>query len=64
MRQGALVKITNEERFVIYLVIILKLLVFLCRDEILAGLKKNWEQLHHQYQGLSVVTDTVPKKAR
>lgn len=24
----------------------------------------NWEELHHQYQGLSVVTDTAPKKAR
>ena len=28
------------------------------------GLKKNWEELHHQYQGLSVVTDTAPKKNR
>ena len=28
------------------------------------GLKKNWEELHHQYQGLSVVTDTTPKKYR
>ena len=28
------------------------------------GLKKNWEELHHQYQGLSVVTDTTPKKNR
>lgn len=35
-----------------------------CREELLAGLKKNWETLHHQYQGLSVVTDTAPKKAR
>ena len=34
------------------------------REELLAGLKKNWETLHHQYQGLSVVTDTAPKKAR
>ena len=34
------------------------------RDELLAGLKANWEDLHHQYQGLSVVTDTAPKKAR
>ena len=31
---------------------------------LLEGLKKNWEELHHQYQGLSVVTDTAPKKAR
>ena len=36
----------------------------LFRDEILAGLKKNWEDLHKQYQGLSVVTDTISKKAR
>ncbi|XP_062517672.1 enkurin-like [Corticium candelabrum] len=34
------------------------------RDVILAGLKKNWEEVHHQYQGLSVVADTAPKKAR
>ncbi len=34
------------------------------RGELLEGLKKNWEELHHQYQGLSVVTDTVSKKAR
>ena len=34
------------------------------RDEILNGLKSNWELLHHEYQGLSVVTDTAPKKNR
>jgi hypothetical protein len=34
------------------------------RDTLLAGLKANWEDLHHQYQGLSVITDTAPKKAR
>ncbi len=34
------------------------------REELLKGLKKNWEELHHLYQGLSVVTDTVSKKAR
>ncbi|XP_030625889.1 enkurin [Chanos chanos] len=34
------------------------------RQDILQGLKKNWEELHHQYQGLSVVTDTTPKKYR
>ena len=34
------------------------------RDEIISGLKQNWEELHHQYQGLSVVTDTLPKKNR
>ena len=34
------------------------------RQEILDGLKCNWERLHHEYQGLSVVTDTAPKKNR
>jgi len=28
------------------------------------GFKRKWDFLHHQYQGLSVVTDTAPKKAR
>jgi len=34
------------------------------RQHILSGLKTNWEILHHQFQGLSVVTDTLPKKNR
>ena len=34
------------------------------RQDILNGLKSNWEYLHHEYQGLSVVTDTAPKKNR
>jgi len=34
------------------------------RDNIIDGLKKNWEDIHRQYQGLSVVTDTAPKKNR
>ena len=34
------------------------------RLQILEGLKSNWEYLHHEYQGLSVVTDTAPKKHR
>lgn len=34
------------------------------RDDVLSGLKQKWEELHHQYQGLSVVTDTAPKKNR
>ena len=38
--------------------------VNLFRQKTLDGLKKNWEELHLQYQGLSVVTDTAPKKAR
>lgn len=32
------------------------------RDNILDGLKKNWEAVHHDYQGMSVVTDTIMKK--
>ncbi len=34
------------------------------RDSLLAGLKANWDEIHHRYQGLSVVADTAPKKAR
>lgn len=34
------------------------------REGILCGLKKNWEEFHDLYQGLSVVTDTAPKKNR
>ncbi|XP_045156529.2 enkurin-like [Mercenaria mercenaria] len=34
------------------------------RQSILDGLKRNWEEIHDQYQGLSVVTDTAPKKNR
>jgi len=32
------------------------------RENLLNGLKTNWTILHHQYQGLSVVIDTMPKK--
>ncbi|XP_048755955.1 enkurin-like [Ostrea edulis] len=34
------------------------------RAAILKGLKQNWEEIHDQYQGLSVVPDTAPKKNR
>jgi len=34
------------------------------RTKILEGLKTNWNLLHHQYQGLSVVMDTQPKRNR
>ncbi|TRZ04042.1 hypothetical protein DNTS_006378 [Danionella cerebrum] len=34
------------------------------RHKILQSLKKNWDDLLHQYQGLSVVIDTAPKKFR
>lgn len=34
------------------------------RNLILKGLQKNWEEIHDQYQSLSVVTDTAPKKNR
>jgi len=33
-------------------------------SNILLGLKSKWDNLYHQYQGLSVVTDTAPKKNR
>lgn len=32
------------------------------REELLCGLKKNWEAVHHDFQGLSVVIDTIRKK--
>jgi len=34
------------------------------REAIIMGLKSNWEDLHHQFQSLSVMVDTVPKKNR
>jgi hypothetical protein len=34
------------------------------RLDILRGLKANWESLHHEYQGLSVITDTDAKRQR
>lgn len=34
------------------------------RQEILDGLRKNWQELQRTFQGLSVITDTVPKKLR
>ncbi|CAL1530970.1 unnamed protein product [Lymnaea stagnalis] len=34
------------------------------RHAILDGLKANWEDIQDQYQGLSVVTDTAPKKQK
>jgi len=34
------------------------------RAELLRGLKQKWEDLHQKFQGLSVVTDTAPKKNR
>lgn len=31
---------------------------------IFQGLRRNWSELHHTYQGLSLLTDTLPKKLR
>lgn len=31
------------------------------REALISGLKQNWEHLHQQYLGLSVVIDTMPK---
>ncbi|KAK7881561.1 hypothetical protein WMY93_029970 [Mugilogobius chulae] len=33
------------------------------RQDILEGLKKNWDRLHHEYQGQSLVIDTWSKRA-
>uniref|UniRef100_A0A3B3ZU60 Enkurin domain-containing protein n=1 Tax=Periophthalmus magnuspinnatus TaxID=409849 RepID=A0A3B3ZU60_9GOBI len=33
------------------------------RRDILEGLKKNWDRIHHEYQGLSLVIDTWCKRA-
>ncbi|XP_006887126.1 PREDICTED: enkurin [Elephantulus edwardii] len=34
------------------------------REAILQGLKKNWEEVHKEFQSLSVFTDSIPKKIR
>lgn len=34
------------------------------RNAILEGLKRNWDELHHQFQSLSVVIDTIPKRIK
>lgn len=34
------------------------------REAILNGLKQNWDELHHKFQSLSVVTDTIPKRIK
>jgi len=34
------------------------------RMQILSGLRMNWEQIHREYQGLSMFTDTIPKKTK
>ncbi|KAF2901522.1 hypothetical protein ILUMI_04663 [Ignelater luminosus] len=34
------------------------------RDTLLAGLKENWEELQKMYQGLPILTDTIPKMHR
>jgi hypothetical protein len=34
------------------------------RMQILSGLRNNWEQIHREYQGLSMFTDTIPKKTK
>ncbi|KAJ8929900.1 hypothetical protein NQ314_017365 [Rhamnusium bicolor] len=34
------------------------------RDKLLDGLKQNWEELQKQYQGLPILTDTIPKRNR
>ncbi|XP_074123060.1 enkurin isoform X1 [Sminthopsis crassicaudata] len=34
------------------------------RDSVLQGLKKNWEEVHKEFQSLSVFIDSLPKKIR
>ncbi|KAL2761406.1 enkurin isoform 2, partial [Daubentonia madagascariensis] len=34
------------------------------REAVLQGLKKNWEEVHKEFQSLSVFTDSTPKKTR
>ena len=34
------------------------------RKAIIQGLKQNWDELHHKFQSLSVVTDTIPKRLK
>ncbi|XP_003786797.1 enkurin [Otolemur garnettii] len=34
------------------------------REAVLQGLKKNWEEVHKEFQSLSVFIDSVPKKIR
>lgn len=33
-------------------------------QDVIRGLKHNWEEYHHQYQSLSVMVDTIPKRNR
>ncbi|XP_044535499.1 enkurin [Gracilinanus agilis] len=34
------------------------------RDSVLQGLKKNWEEVHKEFQSLSVFIDSLPKRIR
>jgi len=34
------------------------------REAILDGLKKSWDEIHHEYQLLSVMIDTIPKRQK
>ncbi|XP_074049128.1 enkurin [Macrotis lagotis] len=34
------------------------------RDTVLQGLKKNWEEVHKEFQSLSVFIDSLPKRVR
>lgn len=34
------------------------------REAVLQGLKKNWEEVHKEFQSLSVFIDSIPKKTR
>lgn len=58
-KMGAPRQLSSKERWCIIL-----LCVEIFRQDLLDGLKANWTQLHHDYQGLSVVLDTESKKQR
>ncbi|XP_028606263.2 enkurin-like [Podarcis muralis] len=34
------------------------------KEKIMEGLKKNWEEINHEYQSLSVFLDSIPKRLR
>lgn len=34
-----------------------------CVPRNIQGLKKTWDQLHHEYQGLSLVADTMSQRS-
>lgn len=56
------IKALNPDSYIIKLTLLWQWWFSLCVSTI-QGLKKNWDQLHHEYQGLSLVIDTMSKKS-